>query len=159
MLIVMFLKERCVYCGKTPCDRVLFEEEIVEECEVLEELKRSNKEIRHHAYCLYTWLKHGVLRKYDHRPLPNVSVRKSWTTGQTLTVLMLAFRLPSKMCLTVADCSIRCHITSTKIVVMKQLYIFFSIFTICSFSKSMVKPTRLVDNQHTFIFFYRNFYS
>jgi hypothetical protein len=64
------LKEPCVYCGQTPCDWALFKEEIVEECEVLEELKHSNKEIRHHAYRLYTRLKHGVLRKYDRRPLP-----------------------------------------------------------------------------------------
>jgi hypothetical protein len=63
-------KEPCVYCGQNPCDWVMFEEDILEECEVLEEEKRSNKEIRHHAYRLYTRLKHGVLRKYDRRPLP-----------------------------------------------------------------------------------------
>jgi len=49
---------------------VTFKDEIIEECEVLEEEKQSSKEIRHHAYCLYTQLKHGVLCKFDRRPFP-----------------------------------------------------------------------------------------
>lgn len=60
-------KEPCVYCGQNPCDWAAFEDEINKECEVLEELKRSNKEICHHAYHLYTQLKHGVLHKFDQR--------------------------------------------------------------------------------------------
>jgi hypothetical protein len=63
-------KEPCVYCEQNPCDWVTFEDDILEECEVLEEERHSNKEIRHHAYRLYTRLTHGVLCKFDRRPLP-----------------------------------------------------------------------------------------
>jgi len=63
-------KEPCVYCGQNSCDWVTIEDDIVEEFYVLEEEKHSNKEIHHHAYHLYTRLKHGVLCKYDQRPLP-----------------------------------------------------------------------------------------
>jgi hypothetical protein len=62
-------KEPCVYCGQIPCDWLTFETEICGECEQLEDEKRNNKEIRHHAYRLYTRLRHGVLRKFDRRPL------------------------------------------------------------------------------------------
>ncbi len=44
--------------------------DICEECEELVEEKRTNKEVRFHAYCLYTRMRHGVLWKYDRRPLP-----------------------------------------------------------------------------------------
>jgi hypothetical protein len=63
-------KEPCVYCGQNPCDWVSFEADICEECEVLEQEKRNNKEIRYHAYRLYTRLRFGALRKFDRRPLP-----------------------------------------------------------------------------------------
>jgi hypothetical protein len=63
-------KDPCTYCGKNPCDWVTFEAEICEECEELVEQSRSNKEVRFHAYRLYTRLRHGVLRKFDRRPLP-----------------------------------------------------------------------------------------
>jgi hypothetical protein len=63
-------KEPCVYCGQIPCDWSTFETEICGECEQLEDEKCNNKEIHHHAYRLYTRLRHGVLRKFDRRPLP-----------------------------------------------------------------------------------------
>jgi len=63
-------KDPCTYCGQNPCDWVRFEVEICEECEQLVEENRSNKEVRFHAYRLYTRLRHGVLRKFDRRPLP-----------------------------------------------------------------------------------------
>jgi hypothetical protein len=63
-------KEPCVYCGQNPCDWVTFEADICEECEELEQEKCNDKEIRHHAYRLYTRLRYGVLRKFDRRPLP-----------------------------------------------------------------------------------------
>jgi hypothetical protein len=34
------------------------------------EQNRTNKEVRFHAYRLYTRLRHGVLREFDRRPLP-----------------------------------------------------------------------------------------
>jgi len=63
-------KDPCTYCGQYPCDWELFGEDICEECEELVEEKRTNKEVRFHAYRLYTRMRHGVLRKYDRRPLP-----------------------------------------------------------------------------------------
>jgi hypothetical protein len=63
-------KEPCVYCGQNPCDWVTFEADICEECGELEQEKCNNKEIRYHAYRLYTRLRYGVLRKFDRRPLP-----------------------------------------------------------------------------------------
>jgi hypothetical protein len=66
-------KGPCTYCGQIPCDWVAFETEICEECEELVEQNCTNKEVRFHAYHLYTRLRHGVLRKFDRRPSPMCS--------------------------------------------------------------------------------------
>ncbi len=63
-------KDPCVYCQQVPCDWETFGTEICEDCEALEEKGRTTKEIRHHAYRLYTRLRYGVLHKFDCRPLP-----------------------------------------------------------------------------------------
>jgi len=49
----------CTLCVQVPCDWDTFGEEIWEDCE---ELKgANNKQVRFHAYKLYTCLRHGVL--------------------------------------------------------------------------------------------------
>jgi hypothetical protein len=60
----------CDLCGQAPCDWELFGEEIWEEGNSLKEQGIENKAIRHHAYKMYTRMRHGVLRRYDRRPLP-----------------------------------------------------------------------------------------
>jgi hypothetical protein len=62
--------EPCTFCSQDPCDWDMFGEEITQECEELQEKKLPPNEIRFHGYKLYTRLKHGVLRRYDRRPLP-----------------------------------------------------------------------------------------
>jgi hypothetical protein len=57
-------------CGQTPCDWDVFSEEIWEECNLMKEQGSENKAIRYHAYKMYTRLSHGVLRRFDCRPLP-----------------------------------------------------------------------------------------
>jgi hypothetical protein len=61
---------RTLYCGQNPCDWVLFESEICEECEESVEQKHSNKEVQFHTYRLHTRFRFRVLRKFDLRPLP-----------------------------------------------------------------------------------------
>jgi len=63
-------KDPCTNCGQNPCDWLVFEEEICDECEQLVQEKRTNKEVWFHAYRLYTRLRHGVLQKINRRPLP-----------------------------------------------------------------------------------------
>jgi len=60
----------CVFCGQAPCDWESFGDMICEECDELKEGNIENNQIRFHAYKLYTRLRHGVLRRFDRRPLP-----------------------------------------------------------------------------------------
>jgi hypothetical protein len=60
----------CTLCGQVPCDWDTFGEEIWEDCEELKGQGADNKQVRFHAYKLYTCLRHGVLRRFDWRPLP-----------------------------------------------------------------------------------------
>jgi len=60
----------CEMCGQTPCDWETFGEEIWEECQGLKQQGLDNKAIRYHAYRMYTRMRHGVLRRFDRRPLP-----------------------------------------------------------------------------------------
>jgi hypothetical protein len=60
----------CDLCGQAPCDWELFGEQIWEECNSMKEEGSDNKAVRYHAYKLYTSLRHGILRRYDRRPLP-----------------------------------------------------------------------------------------
>ena len=60
----------CDLCGQAPCDWELFGEGIWDECNGLKEQGGDNKTVRFHAYKMYTWLKHGVLSRFDCRPLP-----------------------------------------------------------------------------------------
>jgi hypothetical protein len=60
----------CDLCGPAPCDWDNYGEEIWEECNNLKEVGFENKAVRFHAYKLYTRMRHGVLRRFDHRPLP-----------------------------------------------------------------------------------------
>lgn len=60
----------CTLCGQVPCDWDSFGEEIWEECEALKAQGADNKQVRFHAYKLYTRLRHGILRRFDRRPLP-----------------------------------------------------------------------------------------
>jgi hypothetical protein len=43
--IVDYNKDPCTYCGQNPCDWVMFETEICEECKELVEQNRSDKEV------------------------------------------------------------------------------------------------------------------
>jgi hypothetical protein len=52
---------RTLYCGQNPCDWVLFESEICEECEESVEQKHSNKEVQFHTYQLPTRFRFRVL--------------------------------------------------------------------------------------------------
>ena len=60
----------CDLCGQTPCDWDVIGEEIWEECNQMKEGGSENKAVRYHAYKMYTRLRHGVLRRFDRRPLP-----------------------------------------------------------------------------------------
>jgi hypothetical protein len=60
----------CTLCGQEPCDWDTFGEEIWDDCEELKSQGADNKQVRFHAYKLYTRLRHGVLRRFDRRPLP-----------------------------------------------------------------------------------------
>ncbi len=60
----------CDLCGQAPCDWDTFGEEIWEECNNMKEAGSDNKAVRFHAYKMYTRLRHGVLRRFDRRPLP-----------------------------------------------------------------------------------------
>jgi hypothetical protein len=60
----------CTLCGQVPCDWDSFGEEIFEDCEELKAQGADNKQVRFHAYKLYTRLRHGILRRFDRRPLP-----------------------------------------------------------------------------------------
>jgi hypothetical protein len=60
----------CDLCGQTPCEWEVFGEEIWEECNSLKEADMENKAVRHHAYKMYTRMRHGVLHRFDRRPLP-----------------------------------------------------------------------------------------
>jgi len=60
----------CNLCAQHPCDGVTFGDAICEECDVMADKKFPPKMIQFHAYKLYTRLRHGVLHKFDHRPLP-----------------------------------------------------------------------------------------
>ena len=62
--------EPCTFCGQDQCDWDMFGEEITQKCEKLQEKQLPPNLIRFHGYKLYTRLKHGVLRRYDRRPLP-----------------------------------------------------------------------------------------
>jgi hypothetical protein len=60
----------CDLCSQAPCDWETFGEEIWEECNSLKEGGLDNKAVRFHAYKMYTRMRHGVLRRFDRRPLP-----------------------------------------------------------------------------------------
>lgn len=60
----------CTLCGQILCDWESFGEEIWEECEGLKDQGADNKQVRFHAYKLYMLLRHGVLHRFDCRPLP-----------------------------------------------------------------------------------------
>ncbi len=60
----------CVFCGQVPCDWESFGDMICEECDELKEGNIEKNQIRFHAYKLYTQLRHGVLHRFDYRPLP-----------------------------------------------------------------------------------------
>jgi hypothetical protein len=51
----------CTLCSQVPCDRESSCEEIWEECELLKGQGADNKQVRFHAYKMYTHLRHGVL--------------------------------------------------------------------------------------------------
>jgi hypothetical protein len=60
----------CYLCGQAPCDWDVFGEDIWEECNNMKEGGSDNKAVMYHAYKLYTRMRHGVLQRFDHRPLP-----------------------------------------------------------------------------------------
>ncbi len=60
----------CDFCGQVPWDWVTFADDICEVCDQLKDSGMENNQVRFHAYCEYTRLKHGVLHKHDRRPLP-----------------------------------------------------------------------------------------
>jgi len=60
----------CYLCGQSPCDWDTYGEELWEECNRLKEAGADDKAMRFHAYKLYTRRRHGVLRRFDRRPLP-----------------------------------------------------------------------------------------
>jgi len=60
----------CDLCAQRPCDWVTFGEAICEECNVMADEKYPPNMIRFHAYKIYTRLRHGILCKFDRRPLP-----------------------------------------------------------------------------------------
>ena len=60
----------CDLCGQVPCDWVSYADEICEVCDELKDGGMANNQVRFQAYREYTRLKHGILRKYDRRPLP-----------------------------------------------------------------------------------------
>jgi len=53
--------EPCPLCGQDPCDWISFGDEICEECDEMMNQKQPTKEIRFHAYKMYTRLRFGVL--------------------------------------------------------------------------------------------------
>lgn len=60
----------------------MFGEEIWDECNVLKEQGSENKAVRLHGKKMYTWLKHGVLHCFEHRPLPvciHGEIMDSWS--------------------------------------------------------------------------------
>jgi hypothetical protein len=60
----------CEFCGQVPCDVVTFWDDICVVCDGYKDNGLDNNQVRFQAYREYTRLKHGVLRKYDRRPLP-----------------------------------------------------------------------------------------
>jgi len=56
----------CDMCGQGPCDWETFGREIWEECQGLKEQGLDNMAVRYHAYRMYTWMRHSVLRQFDH---------------------------------------------------------------------------------------------
>jgi hypothetical protein len=54
--------EPCPLCGQVPCDWVTFGDDICQECDEMVDQKVPNKEIRFHAYRMYTRFRFGVLR-------------------------------------------------------------------------------------------------
>ena len=53
--------EPCPLCGQVPCDWVTFGDDICQECDEMVNQKVPNKEIRFHAYRMYTRFRFGVL--------------------------------------------------------------------------------------------------
>lgn len=58
------------FCRQVPCDWDALGDEISEECEELQEQKLLPNQIHFHGYKLCTRMKLGMLRRYDHWPLP-----------------------------------------------------------------------------------------
>jgi hypothetical protein len=63
-------KEPCSFCVQVPCDWEAFGDLIFDEGMELKESGLENNQVRYHAYCHYTRLKHGVLRRHDRRSSP-----------------------------------------------------------------------------------------
>jgi hypothetical protein len=71
----------CEFCGQVPCNVVNYWDNICEFCDDLKDNGMANNQVRFHAYREYTRLKHGVLRRHDHRPLPmcvRSEIQDSW---------------------------------------------------------------------------------
>jgi hypothetical protein len=60
----------CEFCGQVPCDVDTFWDDICEVCDGYKGNGLDNNQVRFHAYREYTRLMHGVLWRYDRRPLP-----------------------------------------------------------------------------------------
>ncbi len=71
----------CEFCGQVPCDVDTFWDDICVVCDGYKDNGLDNNQVRFHTYREYTRLKHGVLRRYDRRPLPmcvHSEIMDSW---------------------------------------------------------------------------------